>query len=652
MKVYFLNHTAIWRSPFFKEWIYKKVFSAPMNSRAEIEEILKHRFFVAQTGYPPQNGFLDYGPVLTQIKQQIVDEFRRVFVDEDMYEIEPSAVLPYEVLKNSGHVDKFCDVIITDGANIYRADHFIEDRIGEVLTIPDSTDLQSLMDTVLELKSRLISSKKEKLLEGTNVHKNTREQTSSNCETEQFSEEEVQQILSNFCCTQKHLADFGRSEIDFIVNLHNLHSPSGKPFGPSRDFNLIFRLNEKQFLRPELAQSQFTNFRKLFEMNGERLPFSSLCIGRSYRNEISARGGMLRTKEFEQAEIEYFTEDGSHTGFEALRNTSVLILPNTCFEPYQTTLGEAYDTKTIPSKAICYFVAKAQEFCLAIGIRLENLRYRQHKQNEMAHYANDCWDVEVRTFSGWVECAGIADRSSFDLSVHSKNVNTNVKRPIEPKTVYKIAINKAELGKVFKNKLRDFEAYVDSLDQEFILSKRQDNSIEIEFEGASYSCALTSRKVDCEFFVPRVIEPSFGISRILYSLVEQSFTIRDGRSVLSLKPKMCYKHCVITFLKYLDEFEPMVKVLKLKLRSQAIRFQTSDRGCSIGKKYSSCDELGIPFFITFDFETLKDKKVTIRERDSTSQIRIDVCDAPFVISDLVSEKSEWSALFKQFGISN
>lgn len=619
----------------------KTFFCTQMNSKAEIEEVLRHRFFVTPTGYPPQNGFLDYGPVLTQVKQQIVAEFRRIFADENVYEIEPSAVLPYEVLKNSGHVDKFCDVILTDGTTIYRADHFIEEKIGDVLTIPDSNDLRSLMYVVSGIKSKIIEKRRS-----------TAQDMPADREIDQLSEEEVGLVLSNFSCIQKHVSDLRRDEIDFVVNLHNLHSPSGKSFDPPKDFNLIFRLNERQFLRPELAQSQFTNFRKLFEMNNEKLPFSSMCIGRSYRNEISARGGMLRTKEFEQAEIEYFSEDGSHAGFEALRGTSILILPNTCLEAYETTLGEAYDTRIISSQAVCYFIAKAREFCLAIGIKLENLRYRQHKKNEMAHYAKDCWDVEIRTLSGWVECAGIADRSNFDLSVHSKNVNTNVKRHIDPKIIYKVMVNKAELGRTLKNKIKDFEIYVDSLDQEFILSKRQNDSIEIEFEGAVYNCALVPKNVDCEFFIPRVIEPSFGISRILYSLVEQSFTIRDERNVLSLKPKMCYKHCVISFLKYFNDFEPVLTTLKLELRNRGLRFQVSDRGCSIGKKYSSCDELGIPFFVTFDFGTLNDSKVTIRERDSTTQIRVRVSDVPSIIHDLVCEKYEWDVLFGQHGISN
>lgn len=608
-----------------------------MNKKADIEKILKQRFFVTPTSYPPQNGFLDYGPVLCQIKQEIISQFRKVFVDETVYEIEPSAVLPYEVLKNSGHVDKFCDIVFSDSTNIYRADHYIEEKIGDVIYLPNLKEIsnrQMLMDHISQEKLVVLA------------RRNSIKDSSAN--VSQLSEEEVKSILKNFVCIKKHVSDFSTDDFDLVVGLYNLHSPTGQVLSPARHFNLIFKLNERQFLRPELAQSQFTNFRKLFEMNNERLPFSSLCIGRSYRNEISARGGMLRTKEFEQAEIEFYTEDGHHYGFDGIRNVEVLILPNTCLESYLITLGEAYDTKVISSQAICYFIAKAQEFCLNIGIRLDSLRYRQHHNNEMAHYANDCWDVEIKTLSGWVECAGIADRSNYDLTVHANNVHTRVKKVIPPKIVYEIVLDKVKLGKKLKEKFKDLTAYAENLSQDYIIKNKNENKLCIEFENETYECNLLHRTTDCEFFIPQVIEPSFGISRILYSLVEQSFQILPDRNILSLLPKMCYLHCMIGFLKYLPEFDELVSNLRLKLRYEGIRFQISERNCSIGKKYKTCDEIGIPFFITFDFETIKDGTVTIRERDTTSQLRIKIDEVPELIKNLIFETTCWNTASKKY----
>ncbi|KAM0679681.1 hypothetical protein GINT2_002089 [Glugoides intestinalis] len=619
------------------ESVKEKAHAEKLEKAERIKQLLKKRFFVTPTGYPPLNGFLDYGPALTQIKRQVIEEYRRFFVDEDVYEIEPSVVLPYEVLKNSGHVDKFCDVILSDGANIVRADHFIEEKIGEIINIPVNLieDFGSVMEQTAILKTKIITDKKRKANEIT-----------------QFTEEEVNSILSNFICAPKHIADFTKQEINFVVNLYNLYSSSGKAFESAKDFKLIFNLNDRLFLRPELAQSIFTNFRKLFEMNGEKLPFSTLCIGKSFRNEISARGGMLRTKEFEQAEIEYFTEDGNHSGFKSIKSTSVLIYPNTCDGPYQTTIEEAYTSKTIPSEAVCYFIAKAQEFCLSIGITLDSLRFRQHKENEMAHYADDCWDVEVKTLSGWVECAGIADRSNFDLRVHSKDLNVQVKREITPKMVYTIIPNKGDAGKKLKSKFKDFEALLAELTQEYIVNNMKDNFLEILFDGEKYPCTVESKKVDCEFFIPRVIEPSFGISRIVYCLVEQSFLVRDERNVLSLKPKMCYLHSVIGFLKYYSEFDDMVNKLKDDMKGRSLRFKITERSCSIGRKYSSFDELGVPFFVTFDESTKQDNQVTIRERDTMTQIRVKVDAVAKTIERLIKEEVTWNELYASTAVMN
>jgi len=605
-----------------------------MDNKSTIESILKQRFFVTPTGYPPQNGFMDYGPVLTSIKQNIISEFKRVFVDENTYELEPSAVLPYDVLKASGHIDKFCDFVLTDGECTVRADHFIEARCGEIFSIPENLEISYalIVEQVMKIKEKIIGESKK-------------------CKaTAQFSRADVDRVLSGFQCVSKHLSDLNKKEIDFVVIANNLHSENEKPFNPSEEFNLIFKLNETQYLRPELAQSQFTNFRKLLDLNNERMPFSSLAIGRSYRNEISARGGMLRTKEFEQAEIEYYSEKGDHEGFEDVRNINVLLFPKTKSVPYVTTLGEAHDERIIESQAICYFIAKAQEFLTNIGFPLSLIRYRQHYQNEMAHYAADCWDVEIKTLSGWIECAGICDRSIYDLTVHSKEVNVRIKKHIPIRKVYEPVIDRKTVGRSLKEKFKDFEDLVAGLSQTYISKNMKNRALLVDFEGIDYEIGLKERTVDCEFYIPKVIEPSFGISRILYALVESSFMIRDERNVLSLRPKMCFLHCEITTLRDSDEYNALVGQLIKEFKKMGIRFRVNKRNCSIGKKYSSCDEIGIPFFITLDLETLSNKTLTVRERDSTAQIRVAMKDAPGIIAGLIAEEVRWSELSKDHGI--
>lgn len=624
-----------------------------MDNKNLIESILKQRFFVTPTGYPPQNGFMDYGPPLAQIKLQLLSEFRRVMVDEDTYEIEPSAILPYEVLKNSGHIDKFCDVILTDGDSIFRADHYIEEKVGTVFEIPKNLkeEYATIVENVELLKKgiflgrhrkQLLKKKVETVAEALEAIDISVEHSS-----EQLTQEEASTILAGFETEKRHLDDCNKLAIDFIVALYNLHSPAGKPFNPAKDFNLIFQATEKLFLRPEIAQSQFTNFSKLYALNNEKLPFSSLAIGRSYRNEISARGGMFRTKEFEQAEIEYFSESGSHSGFESVRDVTVVLYPNNA-DTFTTTLGKAFDSEVIKSESISYFIAKAQEFLLAVGFKLESLRYRQHKKNEMAHYAADCWDVEIKTLAGWIECAGIADRTTYDLTAHSKDINANVRKVIPPKKIYTVVLDRKSLGRELKSRFKLFEEHINGLTQEYIAGAMKNGELFEEFDGRGYTLPLKERTTDCEFFIPRVVEPSFGISRILYALVEQSFTVRDDRVVLSLRPKMCYLHCVISFMKYLGEFSPLLDELRKQLRQKSIRFRINDRTCSIGRRYSSCDELGVPFFVTFDFETLDNSTVTIRERDSTSQIRVHTVLVPGILDDLISENVTWKLLMAKY----
>lgn len=625
----------------------------PMESKQDIENILKQRFFVSPTGYPPQNGFLDYGPPLTQIKQQILNEFRRIFVDEHTYEIEPSAILPYDVLKNSGHIDRFSDIVISDGVTVYRADHFIEDSLGELIKIPVNIEKDySILKQRVEIAKNKLATNKVILgavNSNTNLENNMARVTLS-ANTIQFSNEEISTILSGIECQTKPASELTKLEIDFIVYLHNLHSPAGNPFNPAQDHNLMLRINPTQYMRPELAQSQFVNFSRLYDMNCERLPFSSLTIGRSYRNEVSARGGMFRTKEFEQAEIEYFSEDGQHSSFSSVSHLNIPLLSSSSSTPVSLSLSEALDQQIITSTAIAYFIGKAYEFFLRLGFTCSSIRFRQHGPSEMAHYASDCWDAEILTKCGWIECAGIADRGTFDLQCHSESINMAVKRKIKPRMELEIEMNRKELGRRLGRRLQELEKYIKQIHDKEIKEKKKGNTILIEWEGEEYQMQVIEKRIESESFIPRVIEPSFGISRILYALVEQSFQIRDGRNVLSLKPFMAYLHCLIGYLKYLDGFGPFIMKLKEGFKKRGIRFRENNRTCSIGRKYSSADEIGVPYFVIFDFETIGSESVTIRERDSTEQIRVRVDEVPRIIEELVTEKTSWDVCYREYGI--
>ena len=182
-------------------------------------------------------------------------------------------------------------------------------------------------------------------------------------------------------------------------------------------FNLMFPTQigpsgqQKGFLRPETAQGIFVNFRDLLYYNGGKLPFAAAQIGQSFRNEIAPRQGLLRVREFTQAEIEHFVhpEHKEHPRFGEVKDVELSLFSRdaqlaTVKRPFPMSAGDAVAKGIIANETLGYFIARTQLFLLKIGIDPARLRFRQHLQHEMAHYAEDCWDAEIESTYGWVEC--------------------------------------------------------------------------------------------------------------------------------------------------------------------------------------------------------------------------------------------------------
>jgi glycyl-tRNA synthetase len=175
------------------------------------------------------------------------------------------------------------------------------------------------------------------------------------------------------------------------------------------------------------------NFARLLDYNNGRVPFASAQIGRSFRNEISPRAGLLRVREFTMAEIEHFVDPGdkSHPRFAEVRDVKLALLDRDTQSAGATnvkhmTIGAAVDQGLVANETLGYFVARIYLFLTRIGIDPARLRFRQHMSNEMAHYAQDCWDAEIQSSAGWIECVGCADRAAYDLSVHAKRTGANL----------------------------------------------------------------------------------------------------------------------------------------------------------------------------------------------------------------------------------
>ena len=189
-------------------------------------------------------------------------------------------------------------------------------------------------------------------------------------------------------------------------------------------FNLMFATEvgagrgTKGYLRPETAQSIFQCFPWLYRLNRNKMPLAVSQIGRSYRNEISPRQGLLRMREFTQMEVEHFFLSKNESPIPShLEKVSLILVPNKG-KTLEINIGSAVKKGVVSSPLVGTHLAAAQSFLLSVGIPKESLRWRQHRKDEMAHYSQDCWDGEIKTSIGWIEVVGVAHRGDYDLRSH------------------------------------------------------------------------------------------------------------------------------------------------------------------------------------------------------------------------------------------
>ncbi|KAK9449230.1 uncharacterized protein V1518DRAFT_405796 [Limtongia smithiae] len=605
--------------------------------RETLESVLKRRFFYAPAFdlYGGVSGLYDYGPPGCSLQANIVDIWRKHFVlEEDMLEVDTTMLTPYDVLKTSGHVDKFADWMCRDPATgeIFRADHLVEEVLESrlkgdkeargVVTAPDSGEEKKRKKKVKEIKAIKLDD----------------------------------EVVAEYEMVLAKIDGYSGPELGKLMKKYTIVNPgTGGPLTDPLEFNLMFETaigpsgNLKGYLRPETAQGQFLNFNKLLECNNTKMPFASASIGKSFRNEISPRSGLLRVREFLMAEIEHFVDpqDKRHARFGEVKDIVLRFLPKTVQQEGRTniveeTIGSAVSAGIVDNETLGYFLARIYLFALKIGVDRTKMRFRQHMSNEMAHYAADCWDLELLTSYGWIECVGCADRSAYDLTVHSKRtgeklvVRQALTEPIVTEQ-YEVELDKKKFGPRFKRDGKKIE--------EFLMTRTQD---ELEMLSAELESKLSitvavpemedtveigqdlisvTKKTRNDFireFTPNVIEPSFGIGRILYSLLEHNFYVRensDARAVLAFPPVVAPTKVLLVPLSNDPKFEPLLRAVSAALRRQGISNKIDDSSATIGRRYARNDELGTPFGVTLDFQSIEDGTITLRERDSMKQVR-------------------------------
>jgi len=597
-------------------------------NRDLLEDVVKRRKIYNQSYelYGGVSGLYDFGPVGCKLKNNIISIWKQHFVDnEDMLEVECPSLTPENVLSASGHIAKFADYMVKDektGA-YYRADHLLEDFLTK--KIQDKKVKEEEKE-----KCRALLKQIDNLdLEG--LRKN-------------MSELNVKAPLSNNDITEPAL------------------------------FNLMFKSSigpgteSPAYFRPETAQGIFLNFKRLLEFNEGKLPFASAQIGIAYRNEISPRQGLLRVREFQMAEIEHFMdpENKNHPGFDSIKDEKLLLFTKESQtggeKPQYISVGEAVEKGILNNETLGYFMARIKLFCLKIGIDPTKMKFRQHMENEMAHYAKDCWDLECLTSHGWVECIGCADRSCFDLQCHAaaSKVSLHAERPLsEPRQedTCEVATNKKVVGKTFKRQAGKVTGALENLSEEEV------KQMEAAFgRGEAFDCQLEdhstvqvtsdmvtvkrgTKTVHVEKYLPHVIEPSFGLGRLMYAVLEHNFRAREldeRRTFFSFPATVAPYKVSLLPLSNKEELLPYIEAIRKQLVELGVTNKVDKSSASVGKRYARTDEIGIPFGITVDFDTVKFNTATLRNRDDLYQIRAKVDQLPGIVADLVNGKVDWA----------
>ncbi|MCX8184822.1 MAG: glycine--tRNA ligase [Sulfolobales archaeon] len=549
----------------------------------KIVDLAKRRgfFWPSYEIYGGVAGFYDLGPLGVMLKINVVNLWREYFVlkHQDLVaEIETPIIAPEVVLRASGHINHFTDPIIEclNCGRKYRADHLIEENIG--------------------LK-----------VEG-----------------------------------------YGVEDLNKIVREKELKCPQcGGKLSDVRTFNLLFKTtigpysSDVGYLRPEAAQGMFSAFKRVFISMRERLPLGIAQIGRVARNEISPRQGMVRLREFTIMEVEFFHDpEGDDPPWDRFSG-KLRLLPAELRQrgeekPIEVDVVEAVREGLIKNKWLGYWMCVARDFIRELGVEYSDMHYEEKMPYERAHYSAQTFDQLVRVSRwGWVEVSGHAYRTDYDLRRHMEISGEDMKvfKPFkEPRVVEveKVVVDKAVLGRALGSSLASFLEVLRNMDVEEVkkaLATSEENIVISGFRvpRAAVKIVKEVEKLSGTKIIPHVAEPSFGAERLVLIVLDKAYSEEENRVVLKIPKKIApVKAAVFPLL----EREELVRVAK-EIYSDLVSLRLTvlyDESGSIGRRYARADEIGIPYAVTVDFQTLSDDTVTIRDRDTKQQIRVSIKD--------------------------
>ncbi|HEY5620576.1 MAG TPA: glycine--tRNA ligase [Candidatus Bathyarchaeia archaeon] len=525
--------------------------------------------------YGGVSGFLDLGPLGVGLKNLIVEAWRESFLKPHGFiEMSTPIITPHRLLEASGHVESFKDPMTecTQCKRRFRADQLVKEQTGT--------------------------------------------------ETEGLSLEQLGNLQKNVKCPE--CGETLSAPQYFLTMFKTSIGPYGE---------------DPAYGRPEAAQGIFVNFRRIFEVMRERFPIGIAQVGTVLRNEISPRQGPIRLREFTIMDFELFfnPEEPDSPFISEVQDEKLAIVTEKTRKEGKEKLteiraGEALRRKIIKTPWAAYFMSLSKRFLSELGIDEANQRFFEKLPGERAHYSAQTFDHEVKLDRwGWVEVAGFAYRTDYDLRRHMEATGTDMRvfkayeKPVE-RTITTVTPRHDKIRQVFGKDAGKIVALLASKELSKFLETQENGFVEVGGHKIPVDCFETKEQKVKESgarFIPHVVEPSFGVERLVYATLEYNLRMKEDRLILSLPFKLAPIQVSVFPLVNRDGLQEKAAQVYHSLLANGFRADYDEAG-SIGRRYARADEAGVPLGITVDYDTLKDDTVTLRDRDTWNQIRAPV----------------------------
>ncbi|MCP8307591.1 MAG: glycine--tRNA ligase [archaeon] len=552
------------------------------NKAEKLAELARRRgfFWQALEIYGGVGGFVSFGELGVKLKDKVIRLWRDYFIHKHSFaEVDTPLISPYIVFEASGHVGSFKDPMAECSKchKKFRADHLLMEfdrHVSEGMSIEDMEKEMNKGDVKCP-----------------------------DCGNTKWS---VGHFLTMFRTT----------------------------IGPYSE--------NEGFMRPETAQGMFTEFKRLYEISRGKMPLGVAQIGKAFRNEISPRQGVIRLREFSMMEIEFFFDPLNprcplldQVGDEELRILPEDLVEKGIEEPLIMNVKDALSKGAIKQEWLAYFMILSKKFLRKLGIPEDKQRFHAKLSSERAHYSAQTYDHEVLFDKfGWVEVAGHAYRTDYDLSSHAKkssidlSVSVQLKEPIKVKHL-KMNVNAKKIKEIFPDKFYDIMKRLKEMSPEDV-KREMDVNGTIIVEGCKLPMEAiefidVEEEVKVRRFIPHVVEPSFGVERLIYATLEHAYWEKEERAILRIPPYLAPIQAAVFPLVSRERLQEKSIVIWEYLRRKGIDAIYDDSG-SIGRRYARSDEIGVPFSITIDYQTLDDDTVTVRDRDTWEQKRVTIKD--------------------------